>query len=215
MIKNITYSDNDGIIINDDCYTALKDIDPGSVHLTVTSPPYDSMRTYNEYPKMDIINYGKLLYQATCDGGVLCVVIQDQTKKVKTGTSMMLAADLIRECGWSLFETTIYQRNGIPGKYWNRRFRVDHEYIHIFVKGDTPRYFNKEHMKIPTLHPGKKMSVQKRKKTDLSTKKLTLYATIQSAVVLYGTTTAILLITKTMKSRIIILLRFQTNWHKI
>jgi len=164
MIKNIAYSDNSGIIINDNCYETLKNIDPGSVHLTVTSPPYDNMRTYNEYPKMDIINYGKSLYQATCDGGVCCVVIQDQTKKVKTGTSMMLASDFIRECGWSLFETTIYQRNGVPGKFWNNRFRVDHEYIHIFVKGDTPRYFNKDHMKIPTLHPGKKMSVKKRKR---------------------------------------------------
>jgi site-specific DNA-methyltransferase (adenine-specific) len=43
-----------------------------------------------------------------------------------------------------LFETIIYHRQGVPGQWWNTRFRVDHEYMPIFVKGAAPRVFDKQ-----------------------------------------------------------------------
>ena len=34
-------------LINGDCLEVMKDIPDGSIDLTVTSPPYDNLRTYN------------------------------------------------------------------------------------------------------------------------------------------------------------------------
>ena len=50
------------------------------VDLTVTSPPYDGLRTYNGYsfPFEDI---AKELFRITKDGGVLVWVISDATLK--------------------------------------------------------------------------------------------------------------------------------------
>ena len=57
--------------------------------------------------------------------------------------------------GFKLFETVIYKKQGVPGAWWTKRFRVDHEYIPIFLKGVRPQYFDKEHLKIESKHGGK------------------------------------------------------------
>ena len=49
------------------------------------------------------------------------------------------------------------------------RFRVDHEYMPIFLKGKRPQYFNKEPLKIPSIHGGKVMSGSGNRKTDGTT----------------------------------------------
>jgi len=37
----------DDVIYQGDCLEVMQDIPDGSVDLTVTSPPYDNLRTYN------------------------------------------------------------------------------------------------------------------------------------------------------------------------
>ncbi|MDD4467449.1 MAG: site-specific DNA-methyltransferase, partial [Candidatus Pacebacteria bacterium] len=54
--------------------------------------------------------------------------------------------------------TVIYRKYGAEGAWWNKRFRVDHEYMPIFLKGKRPQYFNKEPLKIPSKHGGKTMT---------------------------------------------------------
>lgn len=48
----------------------------------------------------------------------------------------------------------VYHRKGAPGGWWTRRFRVDHEYLLIFLKGRKPAYFDKEALKVPSKHAG-------------------------------------------------------------
>ena len=104
----------------------------------------------------DFASLGKHLYRVTKDGGVAVVVIGDGTKNfAKSLTSFRLAVNWVDEIGWKLFETVIYKRDGNPGAWWNQRFRVDHEYILIFFKGDRPKTFHKEHLMIPSKHAGK------------------------------------------------------------
>ncbi len=87
------------------------------------------------------------------------MVIQDQTKNFgKSLTSFRTIVDWCDSFGFKLFETVIYRKYGAEGAWWNKRFRVDHEYIPIFLKGERPRYFNKEHLKIPSKHGGKTMT---------------------------------------------------------
>ena len=97
MIKNgmklINHSKLNINLYNDDCITIMqKLLDEGvKVDLTVTSPPYDNLRSYNgeviwDFEKFKMV--AKLLYEITVNGGVVIWVVNDQVKNgSETGTS--------------------------------------------------------------------------------------------------------------------------------
>jgi tRNA G10 N-methylase Trm11 len=139
-----------------DCLDILPTLAEGSVPLTVFSPPYDAIRTYSGSWSLDIGRLGAELFRLTADGGICAVVINDGTKDfAKSLTSFRLAVDWCDRIGWRLFETCIYQRDGNPGAWWKSRFRVDHEYIFVFLKGARPRVFDKQDLMVPSKHAGK------------------------------------------------------------
>lgn len=142
-------------IITGDNLENLADIESNSIDLTVTSPPYDDIRTYGNNPQYDLHKLGIEVLRVTKDGGIAAVIMQDGTKDfAKSLTTFRTAVDWC-DNGWRLFECCIYARNGRPGKWWNQRFRVDHEYILLFLKGERPRFFDKEHLKIPAESAGR------------------------------------------------------------
>ena len=144
-------------IICGDSIEVLKTINDGTIDLTVFSPPYDNLRDYNGYD-FDMEKLGRELYRVTAHGGVVVMIIQDQTKNGrKTLTSFKTIINWCEKIGFGLFECNIYQKQGKDGAWWTKRFRVDHEYMPIFIKGEKPKYFNKEFIKIPTKHGGKTM----------------------------------------------------------
>lgn len=144
-------------IYNMDCVEGMKLLPDNSVDLVVTSPPYDGIRDYKGF-SLDLHSVGVEISRILKDGGVCVMVIQDQTKDGrKTGTSFKTIVDWINNTKLDLWECCIYQRSGTPGAWWSKRFRVDHEYIPIFIKGKRPQYFNKEHMMISP----KKEGIQK------------------------------------------------------
>jgi site-specific DNA-methyltransferase (adenine-specific) len=135
-------------IYNMDCIEGMKLLPDNSIDLVVTSPPYDGIRDYKGF-SLDLHSVGVEISRILKDGGICVMVIQDQTKKGrKTMTSFRTILDWDDNTELDVFEICIYNRNGTPGAWWNKRFRVDHEYIPIFIKGQKPQYFNKEHMKI-------------------------------------------------------------------
>jgi site-specific DNA-methyltransferase (adenine-specific) len=136
----------------------LKHIPDGSIDLVVTSPPYDSIRDYKGF-SLDFNSTGIELFRAMKEGGIAAMVIQDQTKNFgKTLTSFKLAVDWCEKIGFKLFECLVYKKLGAEGAWWNKRFRVDHEYMMVFLKGDRPQYFNKEPLKVLSKHGGKTMT---------------------------------------------------------
>jgi len=142
-------------IIHGDCLEVMKDIPDNSVDLVITSPPYDEIRNYKNNWEISLHKIGKSLFRILKNGGVVCLVIQDGTKdRKKTLTTFKTCIDWCDNIEFSLFETVIYNRHGRPGAWWNKRFRVDHEYILIFFKGKEPKYFNKEPLKINAKHAG-------------------------------------------------------------
>ncbi len=60
-----------------DCVEGMKNLPDASIDLVVTSPPYDSTRTYNGF-SFDLHATGKQLYRVVKDGGIVAMVIQDQ-----------------------------------------------------------------------------------------------------------------------------------------
>ena len=145
-------------IICGDAVEELKKIPDSSIDLVVTSPPYDGIRKYNGFT-YNLHDTGKEIFRVLKNGGVAVMVIQDQTKNFgKSLTSFRTIVDWVDNIGFKLFETAIYRKYGAEGAWWNKRFRVDHEYMPIFLKGERPQYFNKEPLKIPSKWGGKTLT---------------------------------------------------------
>ena len=127
-------------LINDDALIALTKLEKNSVDLTVTSPPYDNLRTYNgnndqwnEQVWKDCIQE---LYRVTKEGGVVVWVVGDATiKGSETGTSFKQALWAM-ECGFNLHDTMIYEKNSsaFPANRKGRRYTQIFEYMFVFSK---------------------------------------------------------------------------------
>ena len=109
------------------------------VDLTITSPPYDGLRTYNGYsfPFEDI---AKELYRITKQGGVVIWVVGDATVNgSETGTSFKQALYFM-QCGFLLHDTMIYEKNNyMPLNH--KRYEQTFEYMFVLSKG-APITFN-------------------------------------------------------------------------
>ena len=146
-----------------DCLERMKEIPDGSVDLTVTSPPYDNLRTYNgnieqwSFDKFQQI--AKELYRVTSTGGVVVWVVADATiKGSETGTSFKQAL-YFKEIGFNLHDTMIYRKiNYIP--LTHNRYEQEFEYMFVFSKGK-PKTFNP--IKIPCVTKGQ---MRKRKNSN-------------------------------------------------
>jgi site-specific DNA-methyltransferase (adenine-specific) len=141
-----------------DCVEGMKFLPDNSIDLVVTSPPYDNIRDYHGF-NVDLSKVGKEVFRVLKDGGIAAMVIQDQTKNFgKSLTSFRTIIDWCDNAGFKLFECLIYKKHGAEGAWWSKRFRVDHEYMPIFLKGERPQYFNKEPIKIPSKWAGVTMT---------------------------------------------------------
>lgn len=111
------------------------------VDLTVTSPPYDKLRTYkdtlewNEKIWKQVIDR---LFLITKDGGgaVVWVVGDAVVKGSETGTSFKQAL-YFKEVGFNLHDTMIYEKNSssFPAKKTSNRYTQIFEYMFVFSKG--------------------------------------------------------------------------------
>ena len=127
------------MLINGDCLEEMKAIPDGSIDLTVTSPPYDNLRTYNgnndqwgEHIWKAVI---KELFRITKNGGVVVWVVGDATiKGSETGTSFKQALWAM-DCGFNLHDTMIYKKTGGGARGSNLCYLQNFEYIVILSKG--------------------------------------------------------------------------------
>jgi len=120
-----------------DCLEKMKEIEDGSVDLTVTSPPYDNLRTYNgsldwgEHVWKPVLEE---LFRVTKQGGVVVWVVGDATiKGSETGTSFRQAL-YAKDCGFNLHDTMIYAKNSYMPLTHNR-YEQAFEYCFCFSKG--------------------------------------------------------------------------------
>jgi site-specific DNA-methyltransferase (adenine-specific) len=126
-------------LMQGDCLERMKEIPSGSVDLTVTSPPYDNLRSYNgnneewgEHVWKSVLSD---LYRVTKEGGVVVWVVGDATiKGSETGTSFKQALYAM-ECGFNLNDTMIYQKFGSGMPHRSHRYGQSFEYMFVFSKG--------------------------------------------------------------------------------
>ena len=111
----------------------MKLLDDNSIDLTVTSPPYDNLRTYNGF-SWDFEGIAKELYRVTKDGGVVVWIVGD---RVKNGSETLIPfkqALYFKEIGFNVHDTMIYQKNVMPFPEQTRYIQC-FEYMFIFSKG--------------------------------------------------------------------------------
>ncbi len=133
-------------LFNGDCLDVMPTLPAGSVDLTVTSPPYDNLRTYND--SLNDWTPAKWqavlaeLYRITKDGGVVVWNVGDATiRGSETGTSFRQALYAM-ECGFRLHDTMIWNKGcfSAVGALASRYAPV-FEYMFVFSKG-APHTFN-------------------------------------------------------------------------
>jgi len=124
-------------LMKGDCLVRMKEIADHSIDLTVTSPPYDNLRNYNNSLvwNSDIWKATiKELFRFTKQGGVVVWVVADATiKGSETGTSFKQALWAM-ECGFNLYDTMIWRKPSPQAPTEGRYYDV-FEYMFIFSKG--------------------------------------------------------------------------------
>jgi len=120
-----------GRLYHGSCLDIMPELE--QVDLTVTSPPYDNLRTYNGYD-FNFEGIAKELYRITKDGGVVVWIVADATiNGSETGTSFKQAL-YFKEIGFNLHDTMIYKRRAAP--LTHKRYEQGFEYMFIFCKGN-------------------------------------------------------------------------------
>ena len=118
---------------NENCLDTMAKMPDNFVDLTVTSPPYDNLRTYNGY-SFDFEAVAKELYRVTKQGGVVVWVVGDATiKGSETGTSFRQAL-YFKEIGFNLHDTMIYEKSGMAYPDSTRYHNV-FEFMFVLSKG--------------------------------------------------------------------------------
>ena len=128
------------MIYNEDCLqTMFTRLDMGSVDLTVTSPPYDGLRTYHGY-SFDFPSVALGLLRVTKPGGVIVWIVGDATKRgSESGTSFRQALHFL-ELGFNLHDTMIYRKTSYVPLTHNR-YEQAFEYMFVLSRG-RPATFN-------------------------------------------------------------------------
>ena len=116
-----------------DCAIVMAEqIPDGAIDLTVTSPPYDNLRTYNGYT-FDFEAIAMQLWRVTKPGGVVVWVVADATiNGSETGTSFRQALHFM-SLGFNLYQTLHYHKDGPPPK--KRKYEAVTEYMFVLSKG--------------------------------------------------------------------------------
>jgi len=129
-----------------DCLEHMKGMDDCVIDLTVTSPPYDNLRTYNQndwsWGEDDWKPIIQELYRVTAEGGVVVWVVGDATVNGSETGSSFRQALWGMECGFNLHDTMIYAKPNFSAVgALKARYAPVFEYMFVWSKGK-PATFN-------------------------------------------------------------------------
>ena len=118
-------------IINNNCIDGMKSLEDDVIDLTVTSPPYDNLRSYNDSSSWNHETFKLVaneLHRVTKKGGVIVWVVGDAVVKGSETGSSFRQVLYFMDLGFRLHDTMIYEKNGSP---FPAR-RDGNRYSHVF-----------------------------------------------------------------------------------
>jgi site-specific DNA-methyltransferase (adenine-specific) len=118
---------------------------PGNcIDLTITSPPYDSIRNYNKKLQglqeqyngysFPFESLAQQLYRVTKDGGVVVWVVGDETVDGSESGSSFRQSLYFKEIGFKLYDTMIYEKASVAFPS-DCRYYQSFEYMFVMSKG--------------------------------------------------------------------------------
>ena len=176
-------------IIEGNCIEVMKSFDESLIDLTVTSPPYDNLRTYKGYI-FQFEEIAEQLYRLTKPGGIVVWIVNDATiQGSETGTSFKQALHF-KEIGFNLHDTMIFQKTNPIPQIYRQRYNGIFEYMFVFSKGKVKTH---NPIKVDCLYAGSQLNgstyknyskgEQKRKKMAKPVKKQKIKGNIWEYVV--------------------------------
>ena len=148
-------------IITGDSAVVLQSFPHDCIDLTVTSPPYDNLRTYNGFT-FNFEAIARELYRVTKSGGVVVWVVNDATVKGSETLTSFKQALYFQSIGFNVHDTMIYLKSN-PVPMTHNRYEQQFEYMFVFSKGK-PNTFN------PLMQPcktaGKKYNIKRNRPYD-------------------------------------------------
>lgn len=136
-----------------ECVSFMQGMKPDSVDLTVTSPPYDSLRNYKGY-KFDFEGIADGLFRVTTQGGILVWVVGDRINGGRSLTSFRQGI-YFQKIGFNMHDVMIYQKKNTPFMRSNA-YTNAYEFMFVLSKGK-PKTFNP--LKEKTVRNGYEMVV--------------------------------------------------------
>lgn len=122
----------------------MQKMEPETIDLTVTSPPYDQLRNYENSLEWNEGIWQQVLtglYNVTKPGGVVVWVVGDGTiKGSESGTSFKQAL-FAMSLGFNLHDTMIYKKDNPPPVGGRNRYYQGFEFMFVFSRG-APKTFN-------------------------------------------------------------------------
>lgn len=132
-------------IILGDAETVLKRIEDNSVDLTVTSPPYDDLRTYkgfgSSWNQSKFQAIARELMRVTKPGGVIVWVVGDKTENGSESGTSFTQALYFKEIGMNINDTMVWEKLNPMPQVKQPRYTQCFEHMFVFSKG-TPKTFN-------------------------------------------------------------------------
>ncbi len=165
-----------------DCLDVMAQMAPNSIDLTVTSPPYDKLRTYEDSLEWNEELWRQVidgLWRVTADGGVVVWVVGDATVKgSETGTSFRQAL-YARECGFNLHDTMIWNKGNFTAVgSLQTRYAPVFDYMFVWTKGKIKTFNPIKDRKCKTAGSKKHSTIRQK---DGSTKKGSKQGWVQPA----------------------------------
>ena len=136
-----------------DCVEYMKSMPAECVDLTVTSPPYDSLRDYKGY-HFDFASIAEGLFRVTAKGGVVVWVVGDRIHGGRSLTGFRQGI-YFQELGFTVHDVMIYQKKNTPFMRSNA-YTNAYELMFVLSKGK-PKTFNP--LKEKTVRNGYEMLV--------------------------------------------------------
>jgi adenine-specific DNA-methyltransferase len=138
-------------------FTLLKRVEPGSINLTITSPPYNIGKVYEKRTTLQkylsqFAAFAHDLYKATSEDGSLCWEVGNYVEEGEVYPLDIYFYDIFKEAGFKLRNRIIWHFE--HGLHASKRFSGRYETILWFTKTD--RYtFNLDNIRVPSKYPGK------------------------------------------------------------
>lgn len=117
--------------------TIMNKMPDNSVDLTVTSPPYDDLRDYDNKLTWDFEVFKKVakqLYRITKKGGTIVWIVGDKTKNGNKSLTSFKQALYFQKLGFYMYDVIIYEKAG-SGPPHSKRYFNTFEYMFILSKG--------------------------------------------------------------------------------